>query len=176
MKTSIIDEVEELYQIISFSKFRETPGVSFDILPLECFKGLGSIDRVIHKNDAVSPGSVDDIERPWYMHPHQDDNLMVMHGKRVVDIYTRKHGKIETFTVTPERIKKNGKLIYEGGAMLVWPRSVFHRIKSDSEGSASINFAVHYDGFNIKTNFNIYNLDTDTGKFTVIRKGEADQN
>ena len=59
--------------------------------------------------------------------------------------------------------------------MLVWPRGVFHRITSGEEGSITINLATHYEGFDIKTNFNIYNLDTKTGDYTVFRDGFKDQ-
>jgi len=60
--------------------------------------------------------------------------------------------------------------------MLVWPCGVFHRIVSCPEqGSASVNFAVRYEGFNIRTNFNIYDLDTESGKYKVIREGHLDQ-
>ncbi|MDD3350535.1 MAG: hypothetical protein PHC40_06790, partial [Eubacteriales bacterium] len=83
--------------------------------------------------------------------------------------------KVEHFDITPNSIHKNGTLIYEGGAILVWPRYVFHRIVSGPEGSASINLAAHYEGFNIDTNFNIYDLNTETGEYEVIRKGRDDQ-
>ncbi len=60
--------------------------------------------------------------------------------------------------------------------MLVWPCGVFHRIVSCPEqGSGSVNFAVRYEGFNIRTNFNIYDLDTESGKYKVIREGHLDQ-
>jgi len=42
-------------------------------------------------------------------------------------------------------------------------------------GHSAINFAVHYEGIDIRTNFNIYDLDTETGKFRVIREGYIDQ-
>jgi hypothetical protein len=109
------------------------------------------------------------------MHTHQDDNLVVLHGTRYVDIYTRAHGKIESFIVTPDHVKKNGKVVFDGPAMVGWPRGVFHRILSMEEGSAAINFAVHHEGIDMRTNFNIYSLDTDTGKFRVIREGYIDQ-
>jgi hypothetical protein len=171
----VIDEVEGLYKIIELKPFRKTPGVSFDILPNEAVPDIHSMDRVIHTESAVSPGKTGDVERPWYMHPHQADNLMVFYGERSVDIYSVKHGRIENFIVTPDKIFKNGSLIHRGGAMLVWPVNVFHRIKSGEKGSASLNLAVHYEGFDIKTNFNIYDLDTKTGKFSVIREGFRDQ-
>lgn len=171
----VIEEVEGLYRIIELKPFRKTPGVSFDILESNAIPEIHSMDRVIHAEGAVSPGKIGDVERPWYMHPHQADNLMVFYGERNVDIYSVKHGKIENFIVTPDKIYKNGKLIHNGGAMLVWPVNVFHRIKSGDNGSASLNLAVHYEGFDIKTNFNIYDLDTNTGKYTVLREGFKDQ-
>jgi hypothetical protein len=60
--------------------------------------------------------------------------------------------------------------------MLGWPRRVFHRIVSNEQtGSASINFAVHYEGFDIRTNFNIYDLYVETGSARIIRHGYLDQ-
>lgn len=173
--SEILEEVEGLYKIIKLKEFRKTKGVNFDILPHNLMPNIDSIDRVLHHGGAVSPGKVDNVERPWYMHPWQDDNLMVLFGIRHVDIYTPSHGKIESFECSANKIYKNGKLLYTGGAMLVWPRGVFHRIVSSDEGSASINLAVHYEGFDIKTNFNIYDVDIKTGKFKVIREGHLDQ-
>jgi hypothetical protein len=173
---NIIKEIENLYKIIRLKPFRKTEGVSFDIIPKSLIPRVDAVDRVIHKNGAISPGPVGDVKRPWYMHPYQDDNLMVLYGMRIVDIYTKKHGKIENFIVTPDKIIHNGELVFEGGAMLVWPKGVFHRIISGEDGSASINLATHYDGFNIKNNFNIYELCTETGTFQIIRDGFLDQN
>ena len=101
---------------------------------------------------------------------------MVLYGTREIDIYTPEHGKIEHFTVTPEYVCHNGEKCYNGAVMLVWPCGVFHRIVSDAKtGSSSINFAVRFDKFDIKTNFNIYDVNTETGEYKVIRKGELDQ-
>ncbi|MDF1618769.1 hypothetical protein [Petrocella sp. FN5] len=175
MMVNIIEEIEGLYQIIEFKTFRKTEGVTFDLIPLDTIASVDSLDRVLHKSNAVSPEPVGDVEQPWYMHTHQADNLVVLYGKREVDIYTPEHGKIEHFTVTANSVHKNGKLVYEGGAMLVWPRYVFHRIVSGQEGSASLNLAQHYQGFDIKTNFNIYKLDTETGDYEVLRAGHKNQ-
>jgi len=172
---SIIAEVPRFYKVIALKPFRRTAGVTFDILPKRLVPKIDAVDRVIHKSSAVSPGPVGNVVEPWYMHPHQDDNLIVLQGTRHVEIYTREHGKIESFVITPDRIEHNNKLLYEGPGLLVWPRKVFHRIKSGSEGSASINLATHYDGIDMKTNFNIYDLDIKTGKFRVIREGHLDQ-
>ena len=171
----IIAEIPGLYKVVALQPFRKTAGVSFDILPKSLVPKIDAVDRVIHKNRAVSPGPVGDILEPWYMHPHQDDNLIVLQGMRQVEIYTKTHGRVESFIVSPERIEHNDKLLYDGPAILVWPRSVFHRIKSGETGSASINLATHYEGIDMKSNFNIYELDIDSGKFRVIREGHLDQ-
>ena len=171
----ILDEVEGLYKIIEYDAFRKTPGVVFDVIPTECIAHIDSIDRVIHEKMAVSPAQVGDTERPWYMHAHQEDNLIVLQGTRHVDIYTPAHGKVEHFTVTASEVYKNDDLICEGSVMLVWPRGVFHRIVSEESGSASINLAAHFDGFDIENNFNIYDVDTKTGKSVLLREGFLDQ-
>lgn len=172
---TIIDEVKGLYKIIQFDVFRKTEGVTFDIIPVELFSHIDSMDRVLHKHNAVSPGQVDNVVRPWYMHPHQEDNLVVLYGTRYVEIYTPQHGQIERFTVTPTSVYKNDQLITESSAMLVWSENVFHRIISGEEGSASINLAVHSTGFDISNNFDIYDIDFDTKKYKVIREGFKDQ-
>ena len=85
---------------------------------------------MIHKHGAISPGPVGGVTRPWYMHPHQGDNLIVLHGTRHVDLYNRNHGRIVSFMVTAERIEKEGALICDEPAMLV----LAHRgVSSDQE-------------------------------------------
>ena len=172
---AIIDEVPGLYRIIALQPMRKTPKVTFDCAPMEFLPRIDAIDRVIHEGNASSPGVVGEVARPWYMHPCQDDNLLVLTGTRQVEIYSQAHGRIENFTVTPQTISKNGQVIYQGGAMLVWPCGVFHRICSGETGSASLNFAVHYEGFDLRTNFNIYDLDLVSGKSWVVREGHLDQ-
>ena len=172
----ILDEVAGLYRIVPLNALRRTPGVSFDMVPLTAFPHFDALDRVIHLGGAVSPGPVGDVERPWYMHPYQDDNLLVLHGTRYVEVYTPAHGKVERFSVSPNQVKKGDEVVFDGPAMLVWPRGVFHRIRScEKEGSASVNLAVHYESFDIRTNFSVYDLDPETGRYRVIREGHLDQ-
>ncbi|MHB1483738.1 MAG: hypothetical protein ACYCYI_03655 [Saccharofermentanales bacterium] len=171
----VIEEIKDFYKIVQFDTFRKTPNVNFDLIPLELFTNIGSLDRVIHKNNAMSPGPVGDIKRPWYMHNFQDDNLVVFGGTRFVEIYTPEHGRIESFTVTSDKVFRGDMLIAEGSVLLIWPRKVFHRILSGTDGSASLNVAVHYDGFDIRTNFDVFDLNTENGDYKVIRKGYEDQ-
>ena len=170
----IFKEVKDFYRIIPLQKLRRTPGVFFDNVPMACLPRIDAIDRVLHEKNAVSPGPVGEVIRPWYMHPHQADNLLVLSGTRHVDIDVEAHGLL-SFTVTTDRIMQGETVLLADPAMLVWPCKVFHRITSGPEGSAALNFAVHYDGFDIRTNFNIYDLDPATGAFRVIREGFKDQ-
>ncbi len=171
----IFEEVSGFYKIIRLKQFRKTEGVSFDILPLEALPRIDGVDRVIHKHQAISPGPVEGVDRPWYMHYDQDDYLMVLSGTRFVDIYNPEYGKMESFTVTADSVYKGDELVFDGPVMLVWPKGVFHRIRSGKEGSSSLNFAIRYEKFDIKTNFSIYDLNTETGEYKVIRKGYLDQ-
>ncbi len=173
--SAIIKELEGLFYVVQMRQFRKTPGVLFDLYPLETISHIDAVDRVLHESSAVSPGPVGSVERPWYMHQHQADHLVVLHGQRNVELYSKKHGKIEHFVVTPNEIKQNGKVICSEGAVLCWPTNVFHRIVSGEKGSASINLATHYEGFDLRNNFDIYDLDIESGNFKVIRKGYEDQ-
>ena len=171
----IVKEVSGFYKVIRLKEFRRTQGVSFDIMVESMLPKIDSIDRVIHQSDAISPGSVNTILRPWYMHTQQDDHLLVLYGKREVELYSPQYGKIEKFVVTPDYIEQNGERILEGGGLVAWSTNVFHRIRSGKEGSASLNLATHHEAFDYQTNFNIYDLNTETGAYELLREGFKDQ-
>ena len=163
------------YRLIPLRTLRRTAGVLFDeVVPSDIPK-IDGIDRVIHKANGISPGPCEGVKRPWYMHPGQDDNLIVLQGERFIDIYCPKLHKKESFIVTPDKVYKNDKLYCDQPAMIVWPAGVFHRIISGSEGSISLNLATRTKDFDLVTNFNIYDLDVVSGKYTVIRDGSLDQ-
>jgi hypothetical protein len=174
--SSKTDYISGMCFFIPLKKLRETPSVEFDLIP-GVIDGLSSIDRVRHQQGAISPSAPGTgVERPWYMHPNQEDNLIVLSGIRKVELYTKEHGKVEQFEVTPDYVKHGDKYVYEGRCIFGWPTNVFHRINSPLEGgSISINFAKHSDGFDIRTNFNIYDLDEATAEYRVIREGHKDQ-
>lgn len=172
---SIVKEVSGFYKVIRLKELRRTEGVVFDVMEPSIVPKIDAIDRVLHQNGAVSPGAVGDVSRPWYMHPHQEDNLFVLHGKRNVELYIPGHGRVERFVITPDYIDHNGERILEGGGLIAWDVNVFHRIQSGEEGSASVNLATHHEGFDIRTNFNIYDLNTETGEYRLIREGFKDQ-
>lgn len=164
------------YGVIPLLPFRQTPGVRFHLFPMGEFSKIDAIDRVIHDGGAVSPGPVGQVARPWYMHTSQDDHLLVLHGSREAELYWPPYGRVEKFRISADRIEKDGVIVHDGAGLLAWSAGVFHRIKSDDQlGSASLNVAVRHEGFDIATNFSIYELDPTSGTFRVIREGWLDQ-
>ena len=158
---------------------RRTSGVVFDEMVPSDIPRIDGIDKVIHAPNSISPGPVEDwtppCKRPWYMHPGQDDNLMVLQGTRYIDIYCPTRKEKASFIVSPDKIYKNDKLYYDGPAMIVWPSGIFHRIISGDEGSISINFSTRNQNFNLDDNFNVYHLNTETGEYYVLKDGSDDQ-
>jgi hypothetical protein len=167
--------MSNLYRLIPLRILRRTYGVSFDEIVPSDIPRIHGIDRVIHLANSISPGPIDDVKRPWYMHTNQDDNLLVLQGTRYIDIYNPKDKQGASFIITPDKVYKNEKLYYNGPAMVVWPAGIFHRIISGSEGSISVNFASRNYGFNLKDNFNIYDLNKDTGEYKLLKQGIDDQ-
>ena len=80
-----------MYRIIPLRVLRRTTGVMFDEMVPSDIPKISGIDRVIHGPNSISPGPVEDsavpVKRPWYMHPGQDDNLLVLQGTRYIDIF-----------------------------------------------------------------------------------------
>ena len=169
------DIINKMCFYIPLTELRNTPSVQFHSLP-EVIEGLSAVDRVEHQAGAQSPSiaGVELADRPWYMHPDQEDNLIVFRGKRVVDLYNEDHGEMETFEVHSDKLIHNGQVIHEGPHIFGWYTHVFHRVQSP-EGSLSMNFAKHTEGFDIESNFNIYSLDLETGHYEVLRAGKLDQ-
>ena len=167
--------MSSLYRLIPLRALRRTTGVKFDEMVPSDIPKIHGIDRVIHGPNSISPGPVDNIKRPWYMHPGQDDNLMVLQGERYIDVYEPKSKQSASFIVSPDKIYKNDKLYYDGPAMIVWPAGVFHRIISGDEGSISVNFATRTKNFNLDDNFNIYGLNKYSGESVLLRDGSDDQ-
>ena len=113
-----------MYRLIPLRMLRRTQGVIFDEMVPSDIPKIDGIDKVIHGSNSISPGPVEDCtppcKRPWYMHPGQDDNLMVLQGTRYIDIFCPKRREKASFIVTPDKIYKNDKLYYDGSAMVVW--------------------------------------------------------
>ena len=176
MNITAPSQMPDLYHLIPLQELRRTPGIVFDYVKLAGIGEVAAIHRVLHVRGAVAPGPVGYVPRPWYMHTHQVDNLVVLHGTRYVELYSVEHGCVEHFTVQPNLILRGSEVLVEGGAILGWPVGIFHRIIScDKEGSASLNLAIHTPGFDPRRNFDIYDLEVASGQFRVIRAGHLGQ-
>ncbi len=171
--------MSHLYRLVPLRILRRTAGVKFDELVPSDIPKIHGIDRVIHGPNSISPGPIEDctppVKRPWYMHPSQDDNLLVLFGTRYVDIYNPKTSDKASFIITPDKVYKNDKLYYDGPAMITWPAGIFHRIISGEDGSISLNMATRLSNFNLDDNFNIYDLNVYTGEFRLLKDGVDDQ-
>ena len=168
-----------LYRLIPLRVLRRTSGVKFDEIVPSDLPMISGIDRVIHKPNSISPGPLEDVvppvKRPWYMHPGQDDNLMVLQGTRYIDVFNPNTKEKASFIISPDKVYKNDKLYYDGPAMIVWPAGIFHRIISGDEGSISINISTRNNNFNLNDNFNIYDLNVYSGEYRIIKDGSEDQ-
>ena len=99
--------MSNLYRLIPLRILRRTYGVSFDEIVPSDIPRIHGIDRVIHLANSISPGPIEDVKRPWYMHTNQDDNLLVLQGTRYIDIYNPKTKENASFIITPEKVYKN---------------------------------------------------------------------
>jgi len=165
--------IEHLCFIIPLKPLRATPKVNFYSVE-GVVEGLCGVDLVLHEPGGRSPLIEGDDTWYWYMHTDQEDKLVVHQGKRQVQLYSEKHGQAEQFEVTADAIYHDGKKIYDGAAILGWEPHVFHRVHSP-EGSISTNYAKRLPNFDIDTNFNIYNLNCETGEYSMARLGALDQ-
>ena len=169
---NISHKIDGLFHIIPFTLLRHTDNVDFHSIPF--LDHVNAMERVFHGAGAKSPGKVWDIAEGWYMHPSQEDNLITLDGYRVVELYTPQHGKIETFEISANYIKWNGKIVLDWPGILGWPTGVYHRNNSLIP-SASLNLGIRYEGFDVDSEFNIYDVDTKNAEVHMIRKGSEDQ-
>jgi hypothetical protein len=173
-RDEILRQEAGFFKITALKTYRRTAGVLFDAVPMEHFSSIQAIDRVLHDRGAYSPGTVGATERPWYWHQGQEDNLIVLAGFRDIDLF--RDGRLVHFRLTPHRLEMDGSVFFDRPAMLSWSARVYHRIVSSPEkGSASINIAIRGADFDLKTNFDIFDLDPITGLARLIRAGILDQ-
>ena len=66
-----------MFELIPYQRFRDTPAVRFFDVTIA---DSNARDLVIHAGPAVSPP--DDSSGAWqfYLHPHQEDNLLAVQG------------------------------------------------------------------------------------------------
>ena len=118
-----------LASLTPLDSFRKTPNVNF-LKADSIINDLNAVDYVIHQPGAKSPQINNSKKHFWYMHTQQKDNLIV-HQIPIIELYSKRHGKKETFEVSNEYVKLNGKIIHHGPVLKAL--LVFHRISSLKE-------------------------------------------
>jgi hypothetical protein len=131
-----------MFQMISYEKFRDTPGVKFFNITID---NSNARDLVFHQGPAVSPNDSKDGSWQFYMHSHQEDNLLALSGGRT--FYLVNFSWPRPFHIV--RLAANGDI-------LQIPPGTFHRSISDQSGSLVLNQAVRDQVANIETEFRVY--------------------
>jgi hypothetical protein len=135
-----------LFELLSYKKFRDTPSVRFfDITVAES----NVRDLVVHAGPAISPPDSDEGCWQFYLHPHQEDNLLALSGGRT--FYLVNFSWNYPFHIV--RLEADREI-------LKIPPGTFHRSVSDPNGSVVLNQAVRWAGADVKSEFLVY----DSGK------------
>ena len=132
-----------MYELIPYHRFRETPQVSFYDITI---RNSNARDLVFHDGPAVSPNNTEDGSWQFYLHPHQEDNLMALGGGRTFYL-------VNFAWEVPFHIVR----LASKGDILRIPPGTFHRSISDLEGSVVLNQAIRAVQATIEREFRVYN-------------------
>ncbi|MGY2709969.1 hypothetical protein ACVW0B_002077 [Thermostichus sp. MS-CIW-23] len=131
-----------MFALLPFHQFRDTPGVRFfDITVARS----NARDLVYHDGPAISPPNNPQGYWQFYMHPHQEDNLLALWGGRT--FYLVNFSWRDPFHIV--RLEANR-------GILRIPPGTFHRSVSDPEGSIVLNQAVRDEKAILEKEFRIY--------------------
>ena len=133
-----------MFELIPYERFRDTPAVRFFDVTIGTSNAR---DLVIHSGPAVSPPN-DSKTGDWqfYLHPHQEDNLLAASGGRTFYLVNLSWDQ-------PFHIVR----LAAGGDILRIPPGTFHRSISDLDGSVVLNQAVRDQGASLTHEFRVYN-------------------
>lgn len=133
-----------MFELLSYERFRDTPSVRFFDVTVDTSNAR---DLVIHSGPAVSPPN-DPESGAWqfYLHPHQEDNLLAASGGRTFFL-------VNLAWKQPFHIVR----LESGGDILRIPPGTFHRSISDPDGSVVLNQAVREVGVSLVHEFRVYN-------------------
>eukprot|EP00727_Mastigamoeba_balamuthi_P005794 m51a1_g1834 hypothetical protein (187) ;mRNA; r:548515-549305 len=164
------------WKVIPLQRFlNKDKTTTFSGLPMAEFPRIDGVDHMLVAPNAKSPGSVGAVDG-WYLHKYQQDNLLVMRGTHVAFLRRAdRPGVVETFVVGPDFIERNGVRLLDGPCVLRWEPETYHQVHSGPEGSASLNFAVRCEGFDLKHEFDIWDVHGDGSDGVVVRQSHEDQ-
>ena len=133
-----------MFELIPYTRFRDTPSVRFFDVTIA---DSNARDLVIHRGPAVSPPDAEESGAwQFYLHPHQDDNLLAASGGRTFYL-------VNLAWEQPFHIVR----LESGGDILNIPRGTFHRSLSDPDGSVVLNQAMRNPNACLDREFRVYN-------------------
>ena len=133
-----------MFEMIPYERFRDTPAVRFFDVTIG---SSNARDLVVHSGPAISPPNHSESgDWQFYLHPHQEDNLLAASGGRTFYLVNFAWEK-------PFHIVR----LAAGGDILRIPPGTFHRSISDLDGSVVLNQAVREEGASLSREFRVYN-------------------
>ena len=133
-----------MFELIPYERFRDTPAVRFFDVTIG---SSNARDLVIHSGPAISPPNHSESgDWQFYLHPHQEDNLLAASGGRT--FYLVNFAWKQPFHIVR---------LAAGGDILRIPPGTFHRSISDLDGSVVLNQAVREEGASLAREFRVYN-------------------
>ena len=133
-----------MFELIPYERFRDTPAVRFFDVRIGTSNAR---DLVIHSGPAISPpNDLKTGDWQFYLHPHQEDNLLAASGGRTFYL-------VNLSWDMPFHIVR----LAAGGDILRIPPGTFHRPISDLDGSVVLNQAVRDQGASLASEFRVYN-------------------
>ncbi len=132
-----------MFELIPYSKFRDTPSVRFFDITIS---NSNARDLVFHEGPAISPNNDPEGRWQFYLHPNQEDNLLALTGGRT--FYLVNFAWERPFHIV--RLEANGDI-------LRIPPGTFHRSISDPDGSLVLNQAVREAQATVDSEFRVYN-------------------
>ncbi len=132
-----------MFELLQYSKFRDTPSVRFFDITIATSNAR---DLVIHDGPAVSPNDAKDGFWQFYLHPHQEDNLLALSGGRTFYLVNL------SWEVPFHMVRLDSR-----GDILRIPPGTFHRSVSDLHGSTVLNQAVRSESTTLAREFRVYN-------------------
>ncbi|EDX87566.1 hypothetical protein S7335_5276 [Synechococcus sp. PCC 7335] len=131
-----------MFQLLDFQKFRDTPSVQFFDITIP---DSNARDLVYHEGPAISPNNDKNNAWQFYLHPHQEDNILALSGGRTFHLINFEW----THPYHVVRLDANRHI-------LRIPPGTFHRSESDLKGSLVINQAVRAEATNVQREFRVY--------------------
>jgi hypothetical protein len=132
-----------MFQLLPYHRFRDTPSVRFFDITVGTSNAR---DLVIHDGPAVSPNNTEDGFWQFYLHPHQEDNLLALTGGRTFYLVNF------SWDVPYHMVRLDAR-----GDILRIPPGTFHRSVSDLHGSTVLNQAVRSTATTLEREFRVYN-------------------